>query len=40
MKEQNKSPEKELNKMKINNLPEKSFKIMIIKILRVEEYNN
>ena len=32
-KEQDKIPEKELSKMEINNLPDKEFKLMIIKML-------
>ena len=33
MKEQGKTSENELNKVKINNLPDKEFKVMIIKML-------
>ena len=33
IQEQNKTPEKELNKMKINNLLDKEFKEMVIKML-------
>lgn len=33
MKEQNKTSKKELSKMKMSNLPNKEFKIKIIKIL-------
>lgn len=33
IKEQDKTPEKELNKLKISNLPEEEFKAMVIKIL-------
>lgn len=33
IQEQNKTPEKELNKMKINNLLDKEFKAMVIKML-------
>lgn len=40
MKEPNKTPEKELNKMKISNLPEKEFKLMVIKILNFREEMN
>ena len=32
-KEQNKTSKKDLNEMKINNLPDKEFKISIIKML-------
>ena len=32
-KEQDKTSEKELNKTKISNLPDKEFKVMVIKIL-------
>ena len=31
MKEQDKTPEKQLNKVEIGNLPEKEFRIMIVK---------
>ena len=31
MKEQDKTPEKQLNEMEIGNLPEKEFRIMIVK---------
>ena len=34
MKEQNKSSEKELNKVKINNLPDTEFKTPVIRILK------
>ena len=33
MKEQNKTPEKELNKMEVNNLSEAEFKTLVIKML-------
>ena len=33
MKEQNKTSERELNKKKISNLPDKEFKVMVIKML-------
>ena len=33
MKEQNKIPEKELNKMETSNLPDKKFKMLITRIL-------
>ena len=32
MKGQNKTPEKQLNEMEIGNLPEKEFRIMIVKM--------
>ena len=32
MKEQDKSPEKQLNEVEIGNLPEKEFRIMIVKM--------
>ena len=32
MKEQDKAPEKQLNEVEIGNLPEKEFRIMIVKI--------
>ena len=34
MKEQDKTPEKNLNKMEIGNLPEKEFRIMIVKMIQ------
>ena len=34
MKEQNKTPEKQLNKVEIDNLPEKEFRIMILKMIQ------
>ena len=34
MKEQEKTPEKQLNEVKIGNLPEKEFRIMIIKMIQ------
>lgn len=37
MKEKGKASEKELNKINISNLPDKVFKIMIIKILKLGE---
>ena len=33
MKEQDKTPEKQLNEMEIGNLPEKEFIIMIVKMI-------
>ena len=33
MKEQNKTPEKQLNEMEIGNLPEKELRIMIVKMI-------
>lgn len=33
IKEQNKTPEANLNEMEINNLSDKKFKVMVIKIL-------
>ena len=35
MKEQIKIPEKELNKMKISNLPDAEFKTLVIRIFKV-----
>ena len=32
MKEQDKTPEKQLNEMEVGNLPEKEFRIMILKM--------
>ena len=34
MKEQDKSPEKQLNEVEIGNLPEKDFRIMIVKMIQ------
>ena len=34
MKEQNKTPEKQLNEMEIGNLPEKEFRKMIVNLLQ------
>ena len=34
MKEENKTPEKELNKMEISNLSDAEFKILLIKMLK------
>ena len=34
MKEQNKSPEKELNKMEISNLSDAEFKTLVIRMLK------
>ena len=34
MKEQDKTPEKQLNDMEIGNLPEKEFRIMIVKMIQ------
>ena len=34
MKEQHKTPEKQLNEVDMGNLPEKEFRIMIVKILQ------
>ena len=34
MKEQDKPPEKQLNKVEIGNLPEKEFRIMILKMIQ------
>ena len=33
MKEQDKTPEKQLNEVEIGNLPEKEFRIMIVKMI-------
>ena len=33
MKEQDKIPEKQLDEMKIGNLPEKGFRIMVVKMI-------
>ena len=37
MKEQDKTPEKQLNEVEIGNLPEKEFRIMIVKMIRMSE---
>ena len=34
MKEQNKTPEKQLNEVEIGNLPEKEFRKMIVKMIQ------
>ena len=34
MKEQDKTPEKKLNEVEISNLPEKKFRIMIVKMIQ------
>ena len=34
IKEQDKTPEKQLNKVEIGNLPEKEFRIMIVKVIQ------
>ena len=34
MKEQDRIPEKQLNEVKIGNLPEKEFRIMIVKMIQ------
>ena len=34
MKEQDKTPEKQLNEVEIGNLPEKDFRIMIVKLIQ------
>ena len=34
MKDQDKTPEKKLNEMEIGNLPEKEFRIMIVKMIQ------
>ena len=34
MKEQDKTPEEQLSKVEIGNLPEKEFRIMIVKIIQ------
>ena len=40
MKEQDKTPEKQLNEVEIGNLPEKEFRIMILKMIQDLEKNN
>ena len=35
MKEQEKSPEKELSEMKVSNLPNMEFKMMVIRVLKL-----
>ena len=34
MKEQDKTPEKQINEVEIGNLPEKEFRIMIVKMIQ------
>ena len=34
MKEQDKTPEKQLNEMEIGNLPEREFRIMVVKMIQ------
>ena len=34
MKEQDKTPEKQLNEVEIGNLPEKEFRIMLVKMIQ------
>ena len=34
MKEQDKNPEKQLNEVEIDNLPEKEFRVMIVKMIQ------
>ena len=34
MKEQDKTPEKQLNEVEVGNLPEKEFRIMIVKMIQ------
>ena len=34
MKEQDKTPEKQLNEVEVDNLPEKEFRIMIVKMIQ------
>ena len=40
MKGQDKTPEKQLNEMKVGNLPEKEFRIMIVKMIQELRKNN
>ena len=39
MKEQDKTSEKELNEMEINNIPDTEFKVMVIKVFTGLENN-
>ena len=44
MKEQDKTPENDINEMEINNQPDKEFKVMVIKMLtelgrRIDEHS-
>ena len=39
MKEQDKTPEKQANKVELGNLPEKEFRIMIVKMIQTLEKN-
>ena len=40
MKEQDKNPEKQLNEVEIGNLPEKEFRLMIVKMIQDLGKNN
>ena len=40
MKEKDKTPEKQLNEVEIGNLPEKEFRIMIVKMIKDLRKNN
>ena len=40
MKEQGKTPEKQLNEVEIGNLPEKEFRVMTVKMIRDFRENN
>ena len=40
MKEQDKIPEKQLNEVEIGNLPEKEFRIMIVKMKEIKDDTN
>ena len=40
MKEQDKTPEKQLNEVEIGNLPEKEFRIMIVKMTKCFSLKN
>ena len=39
MKEKDKTPEKQLSEAELSNLPEKEFRIMIVKMNQDQEYN-
>ena len=40
MKEQNKTPEKELNKMEMSNLLDAEFKTLVVRVLNEQQINS
>ena len=40
MREQDKTPEKQLNKVEIGNLPENEFRVMIVKMIQGSQKKN